>query len=544
MEGRIRGAHGDTPRIPPNPSIGYALSPREYYLDIQSWYAQGRGASRRWLQFTDETDGGSAMSSDAGPGAVPGATLLERADFRNALRDRDFGMAFRLLRRHQGITQAQIAAATGLTQGRVSKLMSDEQMRVMHIDVIERIVDGLRIPGALVGLAARSWEDDDLERDESEQGEDIVRRRTALRAGGALLMGGLVEALDSEPDAMNSALDTSNVSPERLDYFEASAERLGVEAVHVVPGRILSTTVSHFRSVRRLVREQQRTAHRVRLVRTGAQYATVVGELLFNQGNFEQATAWYKTAYHAAVDIGDRYLADIALAGQCYIPTYSDDPKGVLRITDARLDRRSAASPALAWLWGFNGKAHAAMGSAEPARRAFERARTALEDSPLSQVRPGIFSFVQEKLAFYEAAAYVTLGDPRKAIASADRALAIYDLRETTEPALVRFERASALVQSGELDEGCRFAVGTVLDPRTYPSVTVRSRGRKFDAMLGSRRSATVDGWRAVLRENWSAPLPPAVTPRPAGGAAPHRSALPGTAGATARVHLPAPRHG
>jgi transcriptional regulator with XRE-family HTH domain len=470
------------------------------------------------------------MSGDVGSSATLGAALLDRRDFRQAVRTRDFGMAFRLLRQHQGTTQAQIAAATGLTQGRISKLMSDPQMRVMHIDVIERIADGLQIPGALVGLAARPWETGDQERDESEQGEDHVLRRTALRAGGALLMGGLVEALDSEPDAMNTALDTSNISPERLDYFEATADRLGVEVIQVVPTQILTTTVSHFRSVRRLVREQQKTAHRVRLVRTGAQYATVVGEILFNQGSFELATMWYKTAYHAAVDIGDRYLADIALAGQSYIPTYSDDPAAVLRITTARLqrtDRRLAASPAVAWLWGLNAKAHAALGDADAARRAFERGRTALENSPQSQVRPGIFSFVPEKQALYEASAFVTLDDPQNAIAAADRALGLYDLRETTEPALVRFERASALVQAGELDEGCRFAAGTVLDPRTYHSVTVRSRAQKFDAMLGNRRSSTVAEWRAVRHDTYSKPLPPTSV----------------AAAAAGEVHLPTPRH-
>ena len=471
------------------------------------------------------------MSGDVGSSATLGAALLDRRDFRLALRARDFGMAFRLLRQHQGTTQAQIAAATGLTQGRVSKLMSDLQMRVMHIDVIERIADGLQIPGALVGLAARSWETGDQERDESEQGEEHVLRRTALRAGGALLMGGLVEALDSEPDAMNTALDTSNISPDRLDYFEATAERLGVEVIQVVPTQILTATVSHFRSVRRLVREQQKTAHRVRLVRTGAQYATVVGEILFNQGSFELATMWYRTAYHAAVDIGDRYLADIALAGQSYIPTYSDDPAGVLRITTARLerkDRRLAASPAVAWLWGLNAKAHAALGSADAARRAFERGRMALENSPASQVRPGIFSFVPEKQAFYEANAFVQLGDAQNAIAAADRALERYDLRETTEPALVRFERASALVQSGELDEGCRFAAGTVLDPRTYHSVTVRSRAQKFDRLLADRRSPAIKEWRTVMRETYAKPLPSTTAVASA---------------AASGVHLPSPRH-
>jgi transcriptional regulator with XRE-family HTH domain len=441
------------------------------------------------------------MSAAAGSHIIISAVLLERGDVRAALRGRDFGTAFRLLRQHQGTTQAQIAAATGLTQGRVSKLMSDIQIRIVHIDVIERIADGLQIPGAFVGLAARAWEIGDQEREKSQQGEENVLRRTALRAGGALLIGGLVEALDSEPDAMNSALDTTNISNERLDYFETTAERLGVDVIQLLPTRILSNTVSHFRSVRRLVREQQKTEHRVRLVRTGAQYATVIGEILFNQGSFDLATIWYRTAYHAAVDIGDRYLADIALAGQSYIPTYSDDPNGVLRITDARLDRRVTSTPAVAWLWGFKAKAHAALGQADQARNAFSEARSALDESTPSLVRPGIFSFVPEKLAFYEAAAYVTLGDTVNASQAADHALTQYDLRENTEPALVRFERASALVQSGDLDEACRYAAGTVLDPRTYPSVTVRTRAKKFDAMLPDRGTVAVDEWRHVMAE-------------------------------------------
>ena len=73
--------------------------------------------------------------------------LLQRDDMVEALAGRDFGTAFKLLQRFQGLTQGEIAAATGLTQGRVSKLISSRRNRILHIDVIERILDGLRIPG-------------------------------------------------------------------------------------------------------------------------------------------------------------------------------------------------------------------------------------------------------------------------------------------------------------------------------------------------------------------------------------------------------------
>lgn len=45
----------------------------------------------------------------------------------------------------------------GLTQSRVSRIMKGED-RVASLDLIERISDGLRIPGELLGLVRRSWE--------------------------------------------------------------------------------------------------------------------------------------------------------------------------------------------------------------------------------------------------------------------------------------------------------------------------------------------------------------------------------------------------
>jgi len=86
------------------------------------------------------------------------ADLLQRQDMRHALTSRDFGEVFRLLRRWQGATQSQIAAATGMTQARISRVMAHSSVHISHIDVIERISDGLHIPGRMLGLADRLGE--------------------------------------------------------------------------------------------------------------------------------------------------------------------------------------------------------------------------------------------------------------------------------------------------------------------------------------------------------------------------------------------------
>ncbi|CAO5187147.1 putative kinase [Frankia sp. AiPs1] len=86
------------------------------------------------------------------------AELLARDDMAAALRGRDFGAAFLLMRKWDHVSQDRIASSVeGFSQSRVSRIAGGKA-KVEDVDVIERIADGLRIPGAMVGLAPRPWE--------------------------------------------------------------------------------------------------------------------------------------------------------------------------------------------------------------------------------------------------------------------------------------------------------------------------------------------------------------------------------------------------
>ncbi len=66
------------------------------------------------------------------------------------------GAVFRHAQQYAGASQARIATATGMTQARVSELMSG-RCEVTRLDVYERIADGLHMPDDarhLLGLAA------------------------------------------------------------------------------------------------------------------------------------------------------------------------------------------------------------------------------------------------------------------------------------------------------------------------------------------------------------------------------------------------------
>src|SRR5215469_8025034 len=78
------------------------------------------------------------------PIIVP-ASLWQRPDTTDALRSRDMRRIFHLLRQYACASQTRIGIACGLTQGKVSAIMSGSH-RITALDVFERIADGLGMP--------------------------------------------------------------------------------------------------------------------------------------------------------------------------------------------------------------------------------------------------------------------------------------------------------------------------------------------------------------------------------------------------------------
>jgi tetratricopeptide (TPR) repeat protein len=333
------------------------------------------------------------------------------------------------------------------------------------------------------------------------EGVTTTQRRSFVALGGYVVAGRILGTLDNELDLINLTLDRGTTSEERTSHLEGLATDLGVQVVKMEPMAVLNPALHTLRSIRSLLEDRQPTRHQVRLVRASAMLSTIVGEIMFNVGRFRNAQEWYKMAEQAAYDVGDRYLVDIALAGQAYVPTYSDDPRGVLALLEPRLDSDPPASPAIAWLWGFTARAYSCLNEPERFKRAIDRSRECLERSSPDLVAPGIFSFVPEKLAFYEATGAVRLSDSDRAISAADRALSLYDPSETTEPTLAKLERASALAKAGEVPEACRVAKVALLDPSTYHGVTVQTYASKFDEIIRGIQSPETREWREVRAE-------------------------------------------
>ncbi|MFD6862607.1 helix-turn-helix domain-containing protein [Streptomyces diastaticus] len=90
------------------------------------------------------------------PPELPAGLLTDPAMI-DACRRRDFGAVFRLVKARAGVYPSMIARRCDLTPSRVGEVMAGRR-QLVHMEVVERIADGLRIPGHLFGLARRGWE--------------------------------------------------------------------------------------------------------------------------------------------------------------------------------------------------------------------------------------------------------------------------------------------------------------------------------------------------------------------------------------------------
>jgi Predicted transcriptional regulators len=83
--------------------------------------------------------------------ALHDSGILDRPEFRAALRDRDMRLVIRLLQRY-GLTQRRLAALTGQRQSEISEILCGRR-QVASYDVLVRIAEGLGVPRGWMGLA-------------------------------------------------------------------------------------------------------------------------------------------------------------------------------------------------------------------------------------------------------------------------------------------------------------------------------------------------------------------------------------------------------
>ncbi|MGC9479208.1 hypothetical protein CJI59_30900 [Streptomyces sp. Alain-F2R5] len=414
--------------------------------------------------------------SPPSPAQLP-RRLLADPVFVRALRERDFTVVFSMAH-DAGLSYNRIAEACALKSERVSQIARGTTT-VTALATVERIAGGLRIPGALLGLAAQPWEDTTALSTESHHGDDPMKRRHLLR--GALAAGLTAPALAALTAARTDVDQSLSPGvPRDLADLEAASESYGYGYHGQQPTRVLADLVSDFAALRPLLTVPQPAPVRARLCRAAGQMAGMTAIVLHDLGSRRESRAWFATAARAATESGDAQLHAWVLAREAMVPLNYGAPKAAADLADqARHTAGHRPTAAATLAAAVAARAYALNHQPEQARTALKAADTLMARLPQSERSDTWLTYGEQKHHVHLSHAFTTLGDTRHARESQQRALELSAPTSTMTRTLLHIDAAACAHHDGDSEQACRRTITALTSlPDGYRTGLVHRRAQ------------------------------------------------------------------
>ncbi|MGW4671516.1 helix-turn-helix domain-containing protein [Streptomyces sp. NPDC004324] len=422
--------------------------------------------------------------------------LLTDPEMLHACRVRDFAEVFRLLKTKAGIYPSMIARRCELTPSRVGEVIAGRR-QLLHMDVVERISDGLRIPGHMLGLARRQWETPQAL---------TVRERQAPEAPmpeeqpPASLPGSDVDSILAM--ASHTSLSAANLEAYRSsieDYWRRDNQH-GGEALR-------PAIVGQLRHVVGLLKESRPLSIQNGLYGIAAELARLTGWTYFDARQYNQARTYFTEALQLAKEIDDRQFTANVLACMSLQGTYQDKPADSLALVTAAQDQaRSALDTTprvMSMLYMREAFAHATLGSQASTHAAITEAHRQFE-----QIQPGdpdpswVAYFDQPKLIVDTGIAHGRLGEAATAEPLIADALRRENSTNQRGRAFHAFWLARTQLDQGKLDQACHTATQALKPASAVASERVSGHLREFyDQLAPHRQEPVALAFEARLRE-------------------------------------------
>lgn len=390
--------------------------------------------------------------------------LIEDPAFVRALADGDWQTALKEIISVTGVTQVAIAAATGVSQSYVSRLMNGHSQEP-GIGTVRALCDGLGIPRHLAGLAEA-------------QPEDNTNRRQLLSSGAGAASLALLSAYGLAPGvgADEGLLAEATSILRRLEQHTPARAVLGSATAHAELTRVIRHRAGEGVSARRLCGVESEAAGF-----TAWLYAD-----LDEQAN---ARRYYRIAIKAASLSGNALLTCYMRGslGQ-FATSVGAAAQGRTLLSEARSQLPRSAPPiALLWLDALEATALAQLGERSAMVLLDSAERRMGKATNTEPVWPWLFHFDERKLAGYRAVAAGRLGHYKTA--ETYFAVAEQTPASPKQRAVSTVARASILANSGAVDMACDLASQALDAGRALGSERVIRAVSNFRADLGLARS-------------------------------------------------------
>ncbi|MFE5588030.1 helix-turn-helix domain-containing protein [Kitasatospora sp. NPDC056531] len=383
------------------------------------------------------------------PEPLPAHLLVDPA-FESACAGRQIGAVFQAVKR-AGVGAAQIARRTGLSTSRVTEIMTGGRT-VSSMDVIERIADGLRIPGRMLGLADRPWES--------------AAEPTAFRPAA---VPETWEVLDM--------LSRSTASDAALSHLEAAVADAAFRYPSTPPAESVPTLQRQLVGVHEMLARPQSLAARRRGVRILAAVSGLLGLAHHDLGDRSKSEAHF---HLGAVAAGEGEADDLTawLLTMQSIVEYTagrrDTATTLLRQAAAHAAtaaprRRAGVTANLARALAAAGDRHGALASLDQAARHLD-----LADEPIG----GLDFFTTPRLDGLAGEAYAHLGEHEAASNLLETAIGRRAAADVKGRAVLTLDLAEVRLAQGNLAAACALAHDAldVADGSVVQPIVLRAR--------------------------------------------------------------------
>jgi tetratricopeptide (TPR) repeat protein len=427
------------------------------------------------------------MSRYRPPDYLP-AEVLARPDFVKACRQRDLGQILAIAMKYggPGFTPSHVARRCEMTVSQVQAYVKHHRT-AMSMDIFERVADGLRIPGRMLGITRRPWE--------GEHREQKPGSTTSSAAPGTAIDGNPAPAQAGQegipdPDDLESGEDADIM----LMLQEADRSDIGagvIESLYTIFDKLCRDYPSS--PAPEMQQRLKRLYSRMMRLRQG--------RMTFGQHKELIALSGWVTALLACVDwdMNEREAAETARAatlrfakeiGHSELIAWSYEIQAWFALTEGRYGDVTSIAKAAQNIGGENSaivqlimqeaRGWAKLGNRQATESAIQRASSLLQKLPEVNY-PRHFVFDRTKFAFYVAACYQWLGDQDKAEEYANQVLRECEANGTTARSPMRLAEVHIILglvhaHRGDLDA----AVNSGLHALTYerksgPSLLIRA---------------------------------------------------------------------
>jgi transcriptional regulator with XRE-family HTH domain len=398
------------------------------------------------------------------------AEVIEQPEFRRALAVGDWSTVLRLVIQETGTSGATVAAATGVSQPHISRLLNG-RVTEPGVRTVRMLCDGLGIPRSLAGLLDRE--------------QEIATDRRQL-LGGALGVSGLALIGTADGDVpLDHAEDEHllmvlSATYRRLEQRVSSRLLIGPAASHLALVRQLRARANAGRSGRKLA------------IMT-SESAGLAAWLYTDLDDRANARRHYRLAVQEAQKTGHPLLPAYMQGSFGHFAVTSGDPtQGLLLVAQARQNLpRSAPLIAHVWLDAIEAVALAHYKDRRALTVLDNAERRLVKASNDEPVWPWLFRFDVPKLAGFRATAEAKLGRWRDAEVALS--LAAKAKRSEKQTAVSDVEHAKALAARSQVEHACAVAVSAFDTGVAYGSERVVRAVADFRATLGQVGSVAAE---------------------------------------------------